>query len=181
MNRSKETGGVPLTALAQGPAHSFQALASRYLGEYLEKINLATQRLPEELIWWRPHQNALSVGNLILHLHGNLALWIANGIGGQSFARERAEEFSADHTHGGTELLRLIGQRVAECRALVEGLADEDLAKPVAIQGYDVDVRGAVFHAVEHMSYHTGQILYIVKTLTSEHETFDFYVRHKGE
>ena len=172
---------TPLTALAQGTSPSFQVLASRYLGEYLDKIRLAAERLPEELIWWRPHQNALSVGNLILHLHGNLSLWIANGLGGQSFPRARAQEFSADRTHAGTELLRLISARVFECRNLIEATPDEDLSRPVAIQGYDVDVRGALFHAVEHMSYHTGQILYIVKTLTSEHETFDFYSRHREE
>ena len=75
----------------------------------------------------------------------------------------------------------LISARVFECRNLIEATPDEDLSRPVAIQGYDVDVRGALFHAVEHMSYHTGQILYIVKTLTSEHETFDFYSRHREE
>lgn len=172
---------TPLTALAQGPASSFQVLASRYLGEYLEKIRMATDRLPEELIWWRPHQNALSVGNLILHLHGNLSLWLANGLGGKQIARERSKEFSADRTHAGSELVGLLAERVAESRTLIESLPDRALSDPVAIQGYEVDVRGALFHAVEHMAYHTGQILYIVKALTSEHETFDFYSRHENE
>lgn len=171
----------PLTALAQGRAESFQVLASRYLGEYLEKIRMASERLPEELIWWRPHENALSVGNLILHLDGNLSLWLANGLGGQHFARERSKEFAADRTHAGSELVRLLSERVNECQRLIEDIPDEDLARPVAIQGYDVDVRGALFHAVEHMAYHTGQILYIVKALTSEHQTFDFYSRHQEE
>ena len=171
----------PLTALAQGPAPSFQVLASRYLGEYLEKIRMATERLPEELVWWRPHENALSVGNLILHLNGNLSLWLASGLGGQHLARERAKEFAADRTHPGSELVRLLSERVSECQRLIEDVPDGDLARPVAIQGYDVDVRGALFHAVEHMAYHTGQILYIVKSLTSEHETFDFYSRHQEE
>ena len=181
MTSTKGSDATPLTALAQGPSLSWQALASRYLGEYLDKIRLAADRLPEELVWWRPHQNALSVGNLILHLHGNLSLWIVSGLGRQAIVRERNKEFAADRTHQGSDLLQLISKTVTECRVLIESLPDEALSEDLHIQGYDIDVRGAVFHAVEHMSYHTGQILYIVKTLTSEHQTFDFYARHQGE
>lgn len=171
----------PLTALAQGTSPSWQVLASRYLGEYLDKIGLATARLPEELVWWRPHANALSVGNLILHLKGNLSLWITGGLGKRTIARERSKEFTADRTHEGSELLRSLSKTVTECRALIESLPDDAICENLEIQGYDIDVRGAVFHAVEHMAYHTGQILYIVKALTSEHEAFDFYARHKNE
>lgn len=181
MEGSDASSKEPLTTLEQGAAESFQILASRYLGEYLEKICLATDRLPEDLVWWRPHQNALSVGNLILHLHGNLSLWISKGLGGQSFTRERAKEFTANRTHAGSELLRAISARVAECRTIIESVVDEDLSRAVHVQGYDVDVRGVIFHAIEHMSYHTGQILYIVKTLTSEHQAFDFYTRHRED
>lgn len=171
----------PRTALAQGMSSSWQVLASRYLGEYMDKIRLATARLPEGLVWWRPHDNALSVGNLILHLHGNLSLWLLSGLGKRAVVRERGKEFSADRTHGSSELLRLIDTTVAECRSLIESIPDTALSERLEIQGYDTDVRGAILHAVEHTSYHTGQILYIVKTLTSEHEAFDFYARHQGE
>lgn len=181
MTADQKSDGTPLTALAQGASPSWQILASRYLGEYLDKIRLAVVRLPEELVWWRPHQNALSVGNQILHLHGNLSLWIKSGLGKQSVARKRSQEFSADRTHESSELIQLISKTVTECRSLIEGIPDEALSSDLQTQGYDIDVRGAIFHAVEHMSYHTGQILYIVKTLTSEDETFDFYSRHQGE
>lgn len=181
MTSSKLSKSEPLTALAQGKSSSWQILASRYLGEYLDKIRLATERLPEELVWWRPHENALSVGNLILHLHGNLSLWVSSGLGKQTVVRDRGKEFTADGTHGGSELIRLLATTVEECRTLIESVPDQALSKSLDIQGYDIDVRGAIFHAVEHMSYHTGQILYIVKTLTSEHQTFDFYTRHQGE
>lgn len=181
MSPSQSPDTEPLTALSQGRSPSWQALASRYLGEYLDKIRLATNRLPEELVWWRPHKNTLSVGNLILHLHGNLSVWISNGLGKQTVKRERGKEFSADRTHESSELLQLISKTVTDCRTLIESIPDEVLSDAVHIQGYDIDVRGAVFHAVEHMGYHTGQILYIVKTLTSEHEAFDFYSRHESE
>ena len=181
MTTGKNHDAVPRIALAQGSSPSWQSLASRYLGEYLDKIRLATNRLPEELVWWRPHENALSVGNLILHLHGNLSLWISSGLGKQAIVRERGKEFTADRTHEGSELIQLLSKTVTDCRALIEGIPDEAVSDSLHVQGYDIDVRGAIFHAVEHMSYHTGQILYIVKTLTSEHEAFDFYSQHQDE
>ncbi len=181
MSPTQPPDAEPLTALSLGPSPSWQTLASRYLGEYLDKIRLATNRLPEELVWWRPHKNALSIGNLILHLHGNLSLWISNGLGNQTTKRDRSKEFTADRTHEGSELVQLISKTVTDCRTLIESIPDDTLSDGLHIQGYDIDVRGLIFHAVEHMSYHTGQILYIVKTLTSEHEAFDFYSRHQGE
>lgn len=175
------TNPQPRTAISQGASASWQVLASRYLEEYLDKIRLATERLPENLVWWRPHGNALSVGNLILHLHGNLSLWITSGLGKRAVTRDRAKEFTADRSHEASELLRLLSTTVGECRELIESIPDEATGDGVEIQGYVLDVRGAIFHAVEHMSYHTGQILYIVKALTSEHEAFDFYSQHKDE
>lgn len=171
----------PKVVLGLGPSQSWQILASRYLGEYLDKIRLATARLPEDLVWWRPHQNALSVGNLILHLNGNLSLWILKTLSDLDFERQRSKEFMADHTHASAQLLGLISTTVEHCRKVIEAIPDSDLSTALEVQGYATDVRGVLFHATEHMSYHTGQILYIVKTLTSENETFDFYARHQGE
>lgn len=172
---------TPTTALGRGPSDSWQQLLSRYLDEYIQKINLAVARLTDDQIWWRPHENALSVGNLLLHLHGNLSLWILQSFGGVEFDRDRAGEFRADRSHTKQELLDQLFGTVSECRLVVEGLSDEVIGSALAIQTYDTDVRSALFHAVEHMSYHTGQILYIAKALTSAESPFDFYPQHQGE
>ena len=47
---------------------------ARYLlaTEYRTKIRLAVNALPEDSLWWRPNDESNSVGNLLLHLAGNV-------------------------------------------------------------------------------------------------------------
>ncbi len=169
------------TALSHGPGASFAALAGRYLEEYLAKIRLGVERLDEDQVWWRPEPGTNSVGNLLLHLRGNLSLWILHLVAGLPLDRRRAEEFRADRVHRRDELLELLTETVEECRGALEELEDAELARPVGAQGYSTDVLGAVFHAVEHMSYHTGQILWVVKQLTLADGPFELYPQHREE
>jgi len=176
--------GVPITALSRGSAGAFPELAARYLEEYLDKIRLAVERLDgplkDQALWWRPAPGTNSVGNLLLHLVGNLSLWILAGVGGREYERDRAGEFAASGGEEAEELLGRLRRVVGECRTVLEGLAGEDLTAELDIQSYRVDRLGAVFHAVEHMSYHTGQIVWIVKQLRPD-EPLEFYPLHAGE
>ncbi len=169
------------TALSQGPCPSFWILASRYLGENLEKICRATATLDDAGIWWRPAAGTNSAGNLMLHLAGNLSLWIGQGIGGEAFDRDRAAEFAAEGGHSGEDLRSRLAAVVGRCREILEAREGEPLERRFEIQGYDTDVLGAVFHVVEHMSYHTGQILWLVKARRGEGHGIEFYPRHGGE
>lgn len=169
------------TALSQGPCPSFWKLASRYLAEYLEKIERATRLLDDDQIWWRPAEGSNSIGNLMLHLCGNLSLWIVHGIGGERVVRDRAAEFAADRACGGDELRARLAEVVGRCRRLLEERDGEPLDRIVDVQGYEVDVLGAAFHAVEHMAYHTGQILSITKGLRGRGHGIEFYPQHRDE
>lgn len=172
---------VPTTALSRGPAGSFPELAARYLEEYLDKIRLALERLTEDQVWWRPAPGTNSAGNLVLHLCGNLSLWILAGVGGRSYERNRREEFAAERSHGKRELLARLDEVVASCRGVLAGVDPEELDRPLTIQTYDTDLQGALFHAVEHMSYHAGQIVWIAKELGAGDHPLEFYPRHAGE
>lgn len=174
-------GTPPVTALARGPAASFGELAARQLEEYLGKIRFALERLPADRLWWRPAPGTNSVGNLVLHLCGNLSLWVLSGIGGEAVARDRAGEFAAEGGDGAAELAERLASVVARCTALLRGLAPDDLARRRAIQGYDTDVLGAAFHATEHMSYHTGQILLLLKQSLPAGERVELYPQHREE
>lgn len=171
----------PTTALSRGPAGALPELAGRYLEEYLEKIRLALERLDGDQLWWRPAPGTNSAGNLLLHLCGNLSYWILAGVGGRPYQRDRGGEFAADRSDGSAELLGRLEEVVMACRGVLAALAPEDLERRVAIQGYDTNVLGAVFHAVEHMSYHTGQIVWIVKAQQAGPDRLEFYPQHAGE
>jgi uncharacterized damage-inducible protein DinB len=123
-----------------------------------------------------------AAGNLLLHLCGNLSLWLLAGVGGEPFVRDRAAEFAATGGADAAELRARLAGVVARCTALLRTLDDADLARPLSVQGYDTDVLGVVFHAVEHMSYHTGQLLFLLKqSLAPAGERVELYPQHREE
>lgn len=137
-------------------------------GDYFPKIRRAMEGLTEEDIWWRPNEASNSIGNLVLHLAGNVRQWVVSGIGGEPDIRRRDEEFLADGTLQGPELLaRLKGSLDAVENVLLQ-LAPQELLEPRVIQGMDVQVLDALYHVVEHFSTHTGQILYLTKLRTGK-------------
>ena len=79
----------------QTVATHFIAYSRRRLAkEYLPKIQRCVQELSEEDIWWRAHETDNSIGNLLLHLSGNIRQWIISGVGGMPDTRNRAGEFA---------------------------------------------------------------------------------------
>jgi uncharacterized damage-inducible protein DinB len=60
-------------------------------------------------------------------------------------------------------------------------MGSADLDRGLRVQGYDTDGLGVVFHIVEHMSYHTGQIVATTKQLQGPPANIDFYPQHRGE
>lgn len=155
--------------------------ADHYWSEYLGKIERAVAPLPEEALWWRGPERSNSIANLLAHLHGNLSQWVLAGLGGEPFERHRDAEFAVRPGAGAptkAELLAALAGTVARCRATVSRLSPEELARVRKIQKYELDGYRALFHAVEHMSYHTGQIVLLAKLQGAE---LDFYPQHKGE
>ena len=63
---------------------------------HLPRVTRCLQMLPDDDIWWRPHPTSNSVGNLVLHLSGNVRQWIISGLGGEPDVRERDKEFEED-------------------------------------------------------------------------------------
>lgn len=145
-------------------ARAFLTHSTRFLREdFLPKIRLAVERLSEEDVWWRPHPSANSVGNLILHLSGNLRQWVVVGVGGGDDRRDRQREFEAEGGYSKDELLTALTQTVEDAGQVLATIPDARLLEMRRIQGREVTGIEAVYHAVEHFSMHTGQILYIAK------------------
>ncbi|MDZ7361570.1 MAG: DUF1572 domain-containing protein [candidate division KSB1 bacterium] len=147
----------------------FIAEARRHLmQEYLPWLRACLAKLNEADVWWRPNEKSNSAGNLILHLCGNIRQWIIHGVGGAADLRNRPAEFAAREPASKAELLEKLESTLAEVEAILANLPLDKLAEPRLIQGFNVTVLGAIFHAVEHFSYHTGQIIYITKMRTGE-------------
>ena len=135
-----------------------------YLGEdFLPKIERCLEELSEEDIWWRPNEVSNSIGNLLLHLSGNVRQWIISGIGGAPDLRDRDQEFEQRAPISTERLLERLSATVREADAILAGLDPASLLEQRRIQGFDITVGEAVFHVVEHFATHTGQITLLAK------------------
>ena len=144
----------------------FIAASRRYLQRsYRPKIERCLEALTDEQVWWRPNAQSNSVGNLILHLAGNIRQYVVSGAGGRPDIRMRDEEFAARDGISKEELLRLFADTLDEVDRVLEGLDAAALEKTITVQGADRNVFEAIYHAVEHFSMHTGQIIYITKQI----------------
>jgi uncharacterized damage-inducible protein DinB len=155
--------------------------AEHYWTEYIGKIEQAVAPLSEEQLWWRGNDASNSIANLLAHLHGNLSQWVLEGLGGRPFERRRSAEFAARPEPGAESKAELVGRlrtTVTLCCDTIRALSPEELARVRRIQKYELDGYHALFHAVEHMSYHAGQIVLLAKLFGAQ---LDFYPQHKGE
>lgn len=156
----------------------FVRVSRRELSTSLKKIESAVARLPEGEVWRRAHETENSVGNLLLHLAGNVRQWILCGVGGQEDRRDRESEFAQRDAIPADELLEKLSATIDAADAVIAALTDEQLLETRSIQGYEVTVLRAVYHVVEHFGGHTGQILWAVKNRTGQ--DLGFYANLAG-
>jgi uncharacterized damage-inducible protein DinB len=143
---------------------AFIAQSRRLLtNSYLPRIEQAVAGLSEEQIWWRANADSNSVGNLILHLTGNVRQWIVSGIGGAADDRDRQSEFDARGSIAATEMLSRMRMTVEDADRVLGGVSPASLLERRRIQAYDVTVLQAIYAVVEHFSMHTGQIIALAK------------------
>lgn len=160
--KKKHANGIKRSDLAR----VFLAEARHSLCEqHLPRITRCLKMLPEDHIWWRPHSTSNSVGNLVLHLAGNVRQWIVSGLGGEPDRRERDKEFSEAGPLPRRFLIRHLETTVAAADSVLSKLSSPDLPREFGIQGFRVTGLAAVAHVAEHFAYHTGQIIYATKLL----------------
>ncbi|MGO8757395.1 MAG: DUF1572 family protein [Terracidiphilus sp.] len=130
------------------------------------RIEECVAPLTEEQIWWRPNPASNSIGNLLLHLNGNVRQWIVDSFSKHADQRDRPAEFAAQSGLGGAELIARLGATLDEAAKVLDRLTVDDLFAPREIQGYKTRGLDAIYHVVEHFGMHYGQIAYIAKSLT---------------
>jgi len=158
----------------------FQTQSAQYLrNDYLRRIELAIAPLTVDQIWWRPNEASNSIGNLMLHLAGNVRQWIIGGVGRENMTRDRNLEFSTREQRSVEDLKAILRSAVEDACAVIEQVTDAELAEPRMIQRFDTTVFGAIYHVVEHFAMHTGQIILLAKAQTGKDAGF-YRVRPDG-
>jgi uncharacterized damage-inducible protein DinB len=132
------------------------------------RVDHCLEKLTDEQIWARGCANENAVGNLVLHLCGNVRQWVISGAGATPDTRDRDSEFA---TRGGVaipDLRTKLASTVEEGCSVIRSLTAERLSEKIRIQKYDLTVLEAIYHVVEHFSGHTGQIIFATKMLTGD-------------
>ena len=130
------------------------------------RIETCLSGLTEEQIWARSNDNENAIGNLVLHVSGNVRQWIVAGVGGRADTRQRDGEFAARAGGRGAELVASLKECVEEAAGTLAEVTPERLGERIVVQHYDMTVLEAIYHVVEHFSGHTGQIIFATKMLT---------------
>lgn len=157
----------------------FLTFSASKLDQMCTRIESCVAKLTPEQIWARGTENQNAIGNLMLHLAGNVRQWILHGVGDQPDLRVRDAEFDARGDIAVKELIRRLRSTVDEATALIRALPPENLCRVRRIQAhYEVTVLEAIYHVVEHFSGHTGQIIFATKFATGEDLGFYSYLRN---
>lgn len=138
----------------------------RWVDESLSRLKKCVDQLSEDEIWHRFNENTLTVGNILLHLRGNITQWVISGIGGAPDRRSRDQEFAAAaRSASKRDLLFGLESAILESVKIVEQVREEALLQRLQIQGMKETGLSALIHVTEHLSYHTGEVTYITKLL----------------
>ncbi|MGA3011039.1 MAG: DUF1572 family protein [Terracidiphilus sp.] len=132
---------------------------------YLPRLRECVGPLTDAQVWWRPNDACNSIGNLLLHLNGNVRQWIVASFNRLEDNRNRPVEFAERELIPASVLLDRLGATLQQVSDVLARLTPDDLVAQYEIQGYNVTGLRAVYHVVDHFAIHYGQILYIVKTL----------------
>ncbi|MGA2216315.1 MAG: DinB family protein [Bryobacteraceae bacterium] len=157
---------------------------TKFSADKLEQLHGRIQdclaRLTPEQIWTRTSENENAVGNLVLHLSGNVRQWIGSGVAGLPDIRQRDAEFDARGGMPPAELSALLKTRAADAAAIIREVPPGRLTERITPQGHDVTVLEAIAHVVEHFSQHTGQIILLTKILTGDDLAYYQHLRGSG-
>ena len=146
-------------------ANEIIAQAIFRLEENTPRVEKCLNELSEKEVWLKPNNSTNSVGNLILHLCGNITQYIISSLGNKDDTRIRDLEFTTSGGYNKSELFDTLSSTVTQAVDIIKTLSEDELLRVRSVQGYELSGIGILIHVVEHYSYHTGQIAFWTKVL----------------
>lgn len=146
------------------PATTFLHIARTRLVVHLTgQIRTCLQALDHEQVWWRPHERANAVGNLVLHCAGSTRFYIGHVVGGHDFTRDRDREFSEREALSTEELLTRLDVAVTEADEVLSTFDPERLLERTERTPKPTTLMNVIGLQLAHYATHTGQIAYVAK------------------
>jgi uncharacterized damage-inducible protein DinB len=146
----------------------FKTYSQTKLNDSLVQIEKCLNLLTLEQIWHRPNEVSNAIGNLVIHLNGNVRQWIVNSLGGIPFDRDRPAEFAQRDPLPTRVIIGNLKDTLRQACHVIAELTERQLMEKVTVQKYKISGLAAVIHVVEHFSLHTGQIVYATKLLINQ-------------
>jgi uncharacterized damage-inducible protein DinB len=140
-----------------------QMVRSRLLDEFPGQIRACLDALHEDDLWWRPHDQANAVGNLVLHLAGSNRFYLGHAIGGGADVRERDAEFAARGSQSKADVYAVYDDARATVRQVLGALTPERLVETTAAGGQSSSFARILMHVTHHNALHIGQIVWVTK------------------
>src|SRR3984893_7621423 len=91
-----------------------EASRSKLLDQYWPRLRSSVESLTPEQVWWRPNEASNSIGNLILHLNGNVRQWLVASFNRLEDTRDRPGEFAERQLMAPAALLEKLGATLHE-------------------------------------------------------------------
>lgn len=161
----------------------FIAQANYRMDESLRMIKKCLDQLSEEMIWKKPNSVSNTIGNLILHLCGNITQYGITSLQNLEDQRNRDKEFETTSGYSKDELFEKLKSTVTKAKQSFGNTDTQELLKKRRVQGFEFSGIGNIVHVVEHFSYHTGQVALWTKLLKNKDLGFydDFDLNIKNE
>lgn len=148
-------------------AELFLAHSVKKLTQMNANVDSCLSKLDSEQVWRRDAAHENTIGNLILHLCGNMRQWILHGVNHEPDVRTRDAEFSADGGLSVQQLSELFGKTITEAKSVIAALPHERLMERTDPQRLgEVSVLDAIYQVVGHVQQHVGQIILLTKQMT---------------
>lgn len=141
------------------------ALRTRITAVFPAQIRAAVETLSDEEMWWRPNEGSNSVANILLHLTGSLNYFLNRNIGGIPFDRDRDAEFAAREPLSKAELMARFDAMIEKATQTFTALTPERLDDPSPEPSMHTLVVEDLVNVLGHLANHTGQIVWIAKSL----------------
>jgi hypothetical protein len=139
------------------------AAAAHELNSAMERIEHCLGQLTDGQVWRRSQPGLNSIGNLILHLCGNLRQWVVAGVGDAPDIRNRPAEFAEQRLVPKEELIRSLEAVVEEAKRILIAVDARQLTEVRRIQGFDVTGATAIFDSIPHFRGHTQEIVHMTR------------------
>jgi uncharacterized damage-inducible protein DinB len=149
---------------------SIAALLQRELQGFEREVNL----FPDDETLWRTMPGVPnSVGNLALHIAGNLQHFVGAVLGGSAYVRDRDQEF-ARRSGSRSEVIDELRKAALAVRMVVpnvtDGILERDFPDAI-IPTRRIQTLRFLLHLCAHASFHLGQAGYLRRGLTGHSQS----------